>query len=165
MAEPNQTETFYLLFHSKYSPARKWFHSKSRKTNHCHKLGKYLKFPFLHKLRIYRYLMIETCVESNKRYSVIRLEIISKDKAVILYWVHCSAGWPWSSAPDEIYQTTNLYRSRNSQHCDDNFTLAPHNTTQLENPTSNRTQPDSMKYIVDRRSYSSLVVFLCLQSL
>ena len=33
--------------------------------------------------------------------------------------------------PDEIYQTTNLYHSRHSQHCEDNFTLTTHNTTQL----------------------------------
>ena len=38
---------------------------------------------------------------------------------------------PGGAPPDEIYQTTNLYHSRHSQHCDDNFTLAPHNPAQL----------------------------------
>ena len=36
-----------------------------------------------------------------------------------------------AAPPDEIYQTTNLYHSSHSQHCDDNFTLTTHNTTQL----------------------------------
>ena len=38
---------------------------------------------------------------------------------------------PGGAPPDEIYQTTNLYHSRHSQHCEDNFTLTTHNTTQL----------------------------------